>query len=294
VSTLPLVLAKRDSLHVQVAHEESHARDLVREGLGELVCLACGVWVGLAAVPGEFSIAANTLRIGDLVFEFTSDPFDARRGRTREGCFLMYKPPGLIRQLDDFLRGSGFEARTVFELGIWQGGSTAFWFEYLRPDKHVAIDLLEREDSSCLRSYVSEHKLEDRLKTYWGVDQADGARLREIVNDEFSSGLDLVVDDASHQLDATRASFDALFPLLRPGGVYLIEDWAWEHLPSVQAGDHPWAGRRGLVELVGDLVELTVTAGGKRALEKVTVYSGFVAVQRKVRPVQRGDQGRSY
>jgi predicted methyltransferase len=35
--------------------------------------------------------------------------------------------------------------------------------------------------------------------------------------------LDLVVDDTSH-LGPTRASFNTLFPRLRPGGVYVIED----------------------------------------------------------------------
>ena len=34
-----------------------------------------------------------------------------------------------------------------------------------------------------------------------------------------------MIDDASHLLDPTRSSFDVLFPLLRPGGVYVIEDW---------------------------------------------------------------------
>ena len=41
--------------------------------------------------------------------------------------------------------------------------------------------------------------------------------------------LDLVVDDASHYLDPTRASFDVLFPRLRPGGLYVIEDWTIPH-----------------------------------------------------------------
>jgi hypothetical protein len=42
--------------------------------------------------------------------------------------------------------------------------------------------------------------------------------------------LDLVVDDASHQAGPTRASFNALFPRLRAGGVYIIEDRCWAHI----------------------------------------------------------------
>ena len=64
-------------------------------------------------------------------------------------------------------------------------GSTAFWFEYFQPDKLVAVDYLEREDSDYFRGYVDGRGIADRLKTYWGVDQADSERLREIVDAEF-------------------------------------------------------------------------------------------------------------
>jgi len=67
------------------------------------------------------------------------------------------------------------------------------------------------------------------LRLFFGVDQADRARVAAIARDEFRGApLDLVVDDASHGLDETRVSFETLFPLLRPGGVYVIEDWNWQ------------------------------------------------------------------
>lgn len=37
--------------------------------------------------------------------------------------------------------------------------------------------------------------------------------------------FDLIVDDASHRGALTRATFDLLWPLLRRGGYYVIEDW---------------------------------------------------------------------
>src|SRR5215207_423787 len=55
------------------------------------------------------------------------------------------------------------------------------------------------------------------------------ARLGAIVADEFGDEeLDLVIDDASHRLEPTRTSFETLFPRLRDGGLYLIEDWKWQ------------------------------------------------------------------
>jgi hypothetical protein len=37
--------------------------------------------------------------------------------------------------------------------------------------------------------------------------------------------FDLIVDDASHQGALTRATWGLLWPLVRPGGWYVIEDW---------------------------------------------------------------------
>jgi hypothetical protein len=41
----------------------------------------------------------------------------------------------------------------------------------------------------------------------------------EIVLGELADELDLVVDDALHAYEETKASFEFLFPLLSPGGV---------------------------------------------------------------------------
>ena len=71
--------------------------------------------------------------------------------------------------------------------------------------------------------------LDERVRPYYGVDQVDSARLVTIVAEEFGDErLDLVVDDASHSLEPTRTSFETLFPRLRDGGLYLIEDWNWQ------------------------------------------------------------------
>ena len=41
-----------------------------------------------------------------------------------------------------------------------------------------------------------------------------------------------MIDDASHLLAPTRASFEALFPSLREDGLFVIEDWNYQHLVS--------------------------------------------------------------
>jgi len=65
------------------------------------------------------------------------------------------------------------------------------------------------------------------------MDQADRDRVGAIMDEEFPGGpLDLVIDDASHLLAESRLSFESLFPRLRPGGLFVIEDWNGKHLLS--------------------------------------------------------------
>jgi hypothetical protein len=67
------------------------------------------------------------------------------------------------------------------------------------------------------------------VRIYHGVDQADRDTIRRLVADEFAGQpLDLVIDDASHLLTPSTATFNPLFPRQRPGGLYVIEDWSWD------------------------------------------------------------------
>jgi hypothetical protein len=83
-----------------------------------------------------------------------------------------------------------------------------------------------------LDRFIEEQDLGDVIHAHYGVDQGDSPRLSQILDDEFAGEeLDLVVDDCSHQYEPTRAAFNVLFPRLRAGGVYVIEDWPWAHSP---------------------------------------------------------------
>jgi hypothetical protein len=66
----------------------------------------------------------------------------------------------------------------VVELGMFDGGSIAFWFQHFDPDMIVGVDLAQREDSAYFRAYLTRPRRQ-RIKTYWGTNQADQARLRE-------------------------------------------------------------------------------------------------------------------
>ncbi len=119
---------------------------------------------------------------------------------------------------------------TIVELGVYQGGSCALMALVSDPEVLVAVELSE-ERVPALDALIAKRGLSERVHVHHGVDQADAATLGRLVDDHLAGRpLDLVVDDASHLVGATRASFNTLFPRLRPGGVYIIEDWSWAHV----------------------------------------------------------------
>ena len=115
------------------------------------------------------------------------------------------------------------------------------------------------------------------MRIYWGVNQGNPEQLRKIVKEEFSGPLDLVIDDASHMYSLTKTSFETLFPLLRPGGIYIIEDWAWAHWKDFVAPAH-WAFKTELTRMVFDLVKATGTS--EELISDLVVFEGFVAAMR--------------
>lgn len=143
--------------------------------------------------------------------------------------FFIVKPPELIERYRELGAGS-WRGANIFELGIAEGGSTALMALLAQPRKLVAIDL-EAQPLDALGEFIRMRGLDDSVRPYYGVDQSDRQRLLEIADAEFGDErLDVVIDDASHNYARTRSSFETLFPLVRPGGVFVIEDWRMDHI----------------------------------------------------------------
>jgi hypothetical protein len=99
---------------------------------------------------------------------------------------------------------------TLLEIGIGSGGSLQMWRDYLPRATIIGIDSL---DKSAFES--------SRIRVYQG-DQADPAFLHRVAAE--NGGVDIVIDDGSHVGSDLLASFRTLFPLLKRGGLYVIED----------------------------------------------------------------------
>jgi predicted O-methyltransferase YrrM len=180
------------------------------------------VWLDQVEDADRWAIDETRFRIGDVAYVTTM------RHRATTDRLCVKKPPALIERIVELL--AAFRHANIVELGISQGGSTALVAQIAEPRKLVAVEL-DPEPVEPLERYIDSTGQRDRIRPHYGVDQADRRRQEAILDEEFGDEpLDLVIDDASHLLAETRTSFEVLFPRLRPGGLFIIEDWNWEHL----------------------------------------------------------------
>lgn len=104
----------------------------------------------------------------------------------------------------------------LLELGIYKGGSLYLWRDYF--SHYATIVGLD------INSVVLEDE-SGRIHIYKGRQQ-DTVLLDRIGRESAKDGFDIIIDDASHLGEATKISFWHLFEHhLKPGGIYVIEDW---------------------------------------------------------------------
>lgn len=100
------------------------------------------------------------------------------------------------------------------------GNSLRMWKRYFEKGIITGIDLY---DKSLLQ--------ENRIHIEKG-DQGDALFLQEITRK--NGPFDIIIDDGSHVQSHIIASFEALFPLMRSGGIYVIEDTQTSYWPKFE------------------------------------------------------------
>lgn len=177
-------------------------------------------------------IDTDTFKTPNFLFNCSSTKFD---GKTTTESVAFLKSKNFLSLYDTILQP---EAEYVFELGLFQGGMPLMLADTTPVKKVVSIDY--HHPSDAIMGHVNRAGLENRVKLHGGIDQGDSKALREILDNEFrGKALDLITDDCSHEYEQTKASFEATFGYLKPGGKFVIEDWGWAHWPG-----EPWQSEK--------------------------------------------------
>lgn len=100
----------------------------------------------------------------------------------------------------------------ILEIGIYSGGSLEMWRDYFGPAATIhGVDI------------QPECKVYEELGFNIHIGDQSNDKFWEKFKTEVPT-LDIVVDDGSHKPRHQSTTFNALFPYIRPGGVFLCED----------------------------------------------------------------------
>ena len=131
--------------------------------------------------------------------------------------FLTYDPDkesdkAVLGYLPSYRRIAGIlgSSARVCEVGVFRGHSLRLWQELFPQGLIAGVDI----DPDALWPDG----------TVRIVARQDHPALPEILG-AYAPAWDLIVDDASHQGLVSLATFEVLWPLVSPGGFYVIEDW---------------------------------------------------------------------
>lgn len=128
----------------------------------------------------------------------------------------------------------------VLEIGVFFGSSIRMWRDYFPKAEIVGID-------PFLGIHGNKHKFSNPTKflEQWRRGQV-GDRIRLVVADQHNvtqltsivhqlsqggqKGFDLMVDDGSHNHQDILQTWGVLWPLVAPGGIYVLEDTCTSYL----------------------------------------------------------------
>ena len=113
----------------------------------------------------------------------------------------------------------------ILELGVHRGDSLEMLTDYFPAALVLGVDV------NPMDMVFST----PRIRAYQGL-QDDAALHARIAAENNISAYDLIIDDCAHIGSTAAASFEILFPRLKPGGFYIIEDWGAGYWPKWPEG----------------------------------------------------------
>ncbi len=127
------------------------------------------------------------------------------------------------------------------EIGIYKGSSVKLWEEYFKNAELHFIDItLKRLEYSPQRAHfhiADQEKPQDLLKFI----------------EDTGGNFDIILDDGGHMMIQQVMSFKYLFPHVKSGGMYIIEDLHTSYWTEYGGGNHPRTAIAFLKGLIDDV-----------------------------------------
>lgn len=111
----------------------------------------------------------------------------------------------------------------ILEIGAWKGASIKMYNEFFNGDCEIyCIDIDPSRDVSGLGDNVH----------FFVVDQGDINQLKNFVLEMGDVKFDIILDDGSHQMMHQMLTYSVFRKLLKPDGMYIMEDLHTSFLES--------------------------------------------------------------
>jgi len=125
------------------------------------------------------------------------------------------------------------EEINFLEVGIWYGHGMQSFLDYFPNGQIYGIDIFSRmtpDDVPALKNDRAHYVIGDT--TSWSTSS--------LLTREFGVEFDYILDDGAHTPEANMLTFRHCSKLLKPGGLYIIEDvWPLERMTAEEL-NHPW------------------------------------------------------
>ena len=112
---------------------------------------------------------------------------------------------------EPFLEPMHLQATRVMEIGVLEGGSLRVWADYFPNAKIIGLDI----DKSTKKIETERIAVE--------IGNAANSEFLLKMGEKYKP-FDLIVDDASHDPFEQLLALDRLFPYVKTGGFYIVED----------------------------------------------------------------------
>ncbi|KAK6859901.1 hypothetical protein PG995_003537 [Apiospora arundinis] len=143
------------------------------------------------------------------------------------------------------------------DMNYGPGKSYYTWLEYF-PN----VDLYYMEyDGACAEKWAAE----TTGATIYSGDQADKAFLQKFI-DETGGDFDIIIDDGGHTMNQQQVSLEVLWKIVKPGGMYFVEDLQTSFMPSYggdgTGGKDP--NKHTMSKFIYELIDDKLQGDGKR------------------------------
>lgn len=150
---------------------------------------------------------------------------------------------------------------TFLEIGIYKGSSVKLWEAYFPKAELHFIDI----DPNLILYH-------SKRSQYHFIDQSNVTDLQNFAK-TLKKELDVIIDDGGHTMVQQITSLTALFPFVKSGGLYIIEDLHtsyWKEYGGYGSKENPLSGEKttiGFLKYLIDEINFVGASTGKASFD---------------------------